>query len=647
MEFFKEFPLLFCFIVTALIDTLLLRIITVGNYTYLKPLLLDLGMLFIISSFMFLFKNEKKRRKYLLIMSVFTSVLCVVHSVYYTYYDSFASISLLATSTFVVDVGDAVVKKVLKVTDLIYLWQPIFFYYYYFRDVRNSKKKFKDIDRKFSFLNMIGTGVVVIGITFIFMSKVEWSRFGKMWNRESVVSSFGMYTYQINDIFQSLEPKINNLFGHDSALKKVMDYYDAHDSANKKNDYSNIFKGKNVLVIHAESLQSFVINRSFNNKDVTPFINKMTKEGIYFSNYYSEVGVGTSSDAEFTFSTSLMPSSNGTVFVNYFDREYQTIQKSFKDNGYYVFSMHGNTGDFWNRATMHKNMGYDKFYSKSSYDVDEIIGLGISDKSFFKQSVEIIKEVNSNNKPFFGTLITLTNHTPWSDLDLMDEYDATWTVDVNGEKIVRDYLKGTTMGDYLRSVHYMDQAIESFINDLDREGILDNTVIVIYGDHDARISKKNYNLMYNYDPYNDSIKEDGDDGYRDYNDYEYKLDRKVPFIIWSKDKKYKKEVKTVTGMIDAYPILSNLFGVSGSRFQLGHDILGNNKSDNTVVFTDGSYVTNKVYYNGQNGEIYSVSGDAVDSQYVKNNSDYANEIIDISNDIITYDLIKEINNRSS
>ena len=646
VSFFKEVPLLFCFIVTGLLNTLLLRIITVGNFTYLKPLLIDLGMLCILSAFMFLFKTDKKRRRYLVILSLVTAIICIINSVYYAYYDSFASISLLATSTFVVDVGDAVVEKVLRVTDLLYLWQPLFVYYYYMKE--NKKIKFsssnKEINRKFSFANMFISGVVILLLLSIFMTKTEWGRFGKLWNRESVVSSFGIYAYQINDIVQSLEPKINNLFGHDKALKKVKDYYDENEYVKEENKYTNKFEDMNVIVIHAESLQTMALNNSFNDVEVAPFLTKLSKEGIYFSNYYSQVGVGTSSDAEFTFSTSLMPSSNGTVFVNYFNREYYSIQKSFKDKGYYTFSMHGNVGDFWNRAVMHNNLGYDKFYSKSSFDITEEIGLGLSDKEFFNQVVPMIKEINDTGKKFYGTLITLTNHTPWSDLELMDEYDTTWTVDIGGKKIVRDYINGTTLGDYYRSVHYMDQAIEQFINDLDKEGILDNTVIVIYGDHDARISKKNYNQLYNYDPYTDSIKEEGDEGYFDYNEYEYELDRSVPFIIWSKDKRVSKEVKTVTGMIDAYPILSNLFGLNGNRFQLGHDVLGNSLKDNTVVFTDGSYVTNKIYYNGQNGEIYSIDGTTVDSDYIQKNADYADKIIDISNDIITYDLINEITN---
>lgn len=647
--FFQKVPLLFCFIITSLLNTLLLRIITVGNFTYLKPLFMDFGMILIFASLMFLFKKEKSQKKYLVGLSIFTTVVLIIHSVYYTYYDSFASISLLATSAFVVDVGDAVVKKVLKLTDLLYLWQPIFVYFYYVKEKKKksiSRKNGSSVDRKFSFINLFVTGVLVLVITGLTVTPTEWSRFGKMWNRESVVSSFGVYTYQINDIFQSLEPKINNLFGHDKALKKVNDYYSSNSSSESKNQYSDIFEGKNVIVIHAESLQTVALNRSFNGVEVTPTLNRLASEGIYFDNYYSEVGVGTSSDAEFTFSTSLMPSSNGTVFVNYFDRQYETIQKSFKKKGYYTFSMHANTGDFWNRSTMHKNMGYDKFYSKSSFKIDETIGLGLSDKSFFKQVVPKIQEISKNGKPFYGTLITLSNHTPWSDLKLMDEYDTTWKVEVDGQEVVRDYLSGTTLGDYFRSVHYMDQAFEQFINDMDAAGLLDNTVIVIYGDHDARISKKNYNLMYNYDPYTDSLKEEGDEGYVDYNDYQYKLDKKVPFIIWTKDKKVTKKVSTATGMIDAYPILANLFGVENSHFQLGHDVLGSSSDDNTVAFIDSSYVTNKIYYNGQNGEFYSVNGDAVDSDYISSNSNHVDELIDVSNDIITYDLVKEIESKS-
>ena len=113
-----------------------------------------------------------------------------------------------------------------------------------------------------------------------------------------------------------------------------------------------MFEGKNLLMIHAESIQQFVFDLSFNDLEVTPNLNRLAKEGLNFSNFYSQVGVGTSSDTEFTLNTSLMPSTSGTVFVSYWNREYITIPKLLKEKGYYSFSMHGNKGDMWNRMVM-------------------------------------------------------------------------------------------------------------------------------------------------------------------------------------------------------------------------------------------------------------------------------------------------------
>ena len=337
-----------------------------------------------------------------------------------------------------------------------------------------------------------------------------------------------------------------------------------------------------------------------------------------------------------------MPSNSGTVFVNYFDREYNTIQKMFKDNGYYTFSMHANTGDFWNRATMHENMGYDKFYSKSSFDIDETIGLGLSDRSFFRQVVPKIEDIiNKKDKPFYGTLITLTNHTPWSDLELMDEFPTTWTVDVDGQSVTRDYINGTTLGDYFRSVHYSDQALGQLIDDLDKTGILDNTVIVIYGDHDARISKKNYDYMYNYDPYTDKVLEPGDDGYVEFNDYDYELSKKVPLIIWSKDLKEPKTIDIPMGMIDVLPTLGNMLNVY-NKYSLGRDVMSITDGENVIVFKDGSYITSKIYYSAKNGEVYAFSNGIISEDYIVSNSEYADTIVDISDKIITYDLIRDL-----
>lgn len=574
-------------------------------------------------------------------ITIVLTLICLINSVYYHYYSSFATVTLISNLVYAKDVGNAIFENVLKPVDFIYLWAPIAIYLLY--HFLNKKKYFtKELKHtKKIIISTIVTTLSLWGLASIIMPITAWGSFYKLWNRESVVMNYGIYIYQIDDIIQSISPKLNSAFGHDRALKETEKYYEENKYQKQENEYTNIFEGKNVIVIHAESIQNFVIDLAFNNKEVTPNLNKLSKEGIYFNNFYSQVGVGTSSDTEFTFNTSLMPSTQGTVFVNYFDREYVSIPKLLKEKGYYTYSMHANAGEFWNRNIMHETLGYNKFYSRDSYIIDETIGLGLSDKSFFSQSVDIMKEIKeTEGTPFYSTLIMLSNHTPFSDLDLMPEYDTTINVEINNRTITREYISNTDLGNYIRSVHYADEAIGEFIEKLDAEGLLDNTVLLIYGDHDARLDKDDFDLLYNYDPVEDRIKEEGEDGYISFNDYDYELNRKVPFIIWTKDKTFSTIVDTPMGMIDVLPTIGNMLGIH-SEYQLGNDIF--NLEDNIVTFIDGSFVTSNIYYSSPKGEIYPISNEPITEEYIQNGIKYASDQIDISNNIISYDLIKELN----
>ncbi len=636
----ENYSLLIIFILTNTINGVLLRLITIKSSLKISAVLFDLAILIIISLFTFLFKTKKRRVKYLFIMTILITIICIANSIYYHYYSSFISVSLIATAIFAKDVSDAIFENILKPVDLVYLWQPIFFLIYIKRkNVICSKNSTfeKNISKVAIFFSMM-----IMGIGAILVPSNAWGSLHKLWNRESVVINFGPYIYQIDDIVQSLIPRINTMFGHDSALRVVKEYYKNNKYEKKTNEYSNIFEGKNIIVIHAESIQKFTMDLKFNNQEVTPNLNNLASEGIFFNNFYSQVGVGTSSDAEFTFNTSLMPSNRGTVFVNFFDREYISIPKLLNKKGYYTYSMHANNGEFWNRNKMHQTLGYNYFYSKDSYDIDEIIGLGLSDKSFFTQSVQKMKEIKEQQKkPFYGLLIMLSNHTPFSDLELMPDYPTTIDVEINGEKITRDYINKTKLGNYIKSVHYADEAIGELIKNLDEEGLLDNTILVIYGDHDARLDYDDYNLLYNYDPINDKVMDESDDNYINFNEYEYELNRKVPFIIWTKEKEYNKIVEVPTGMIDVLPTLGNMIGIH-SKYQLGTDIMNVKDGDNTVTFTDGSFVTSKLYYNAPKGEIYPLNNEPIAEEYINLRVNHSSELIEVSNDIIYYDLINEL-----
>jgi len=640
-KYLKNNILLLFFVISSLINSTAIRLTLLDNSYSLKPFLIDLGVILFVSSFSYFIK-PKSRIKYFSIWSFIFVAICIINAHYYGYYSSFASVSLLATSAFVVDVSDAVVKDVLNIKYFIYLWQLFgIIYLNYILKKKGYYEKRIVFNKKKIFRNTIITSLVIICSALVFVKGSEWNRFRNLWNRETVVRVFGIYTYQFNDLVQSLRPQLNNLFGHDKAYKNVSEYYEKNKYEKQKNDYTGILEGKNVIAIHAESIQGLALNRNFNNKEVTPNLNKLAKEGIYFSNFYSQVGVGTSSDAEFTYATSLMPSLSGTVFVNYFDKEYTTIQKLLKEKGYYVASMHANNGDFWNRNVMHKNMGYDMFYDKEYFTIDEEIGLGLSDKSFFKQVIPYLQDIKETNEKFYATLIMLSNHTPFDDLELMDEFDTLITYEVDNQTIIDNPIEGTMLEDYFRSVHYADQAIGELIENLDYNGLLDNTVLVIYGDHEARIDKEEYDLLYNYNPLTKEIYEEDDPNYVKYNKYDYELDKKVPFIIWTKDNQFKEEVTLPMGMIDVLPTLGNMLNIH-SEYQLGTDIFNIKDGDNMVVFTDTSYITSKIYYSSQKNEIYSINGEAVEENYIIENSKKADKIIEVSNNIISFDLLKEL-----
>ena len=634
LNFGKDYPVLSFYIISNFTNSILLRLFTTGNFK-IRPLFFDLGVVLLFAALSFLVKRNVKKIYYI-VTSILFLAICIVNSIYYNYYSSFVSVSLLATSVFVKDFGDVIVDFALNVKDWLYLWQILGLI------LIMIKYKNREMNKKnnFSMLSIMAILLVVIGS--VLPPYNSWSRFIKLWNRVSVVNSFGVYTYQFDDIVQSLKPTLNNMFGYDNALKEVTDYYEENKNMQSTNEYTGIFEGKNVIAIHAESLQNFAIGLEFNGQEVTPNLNKLVKESLYFNNFYAQVGVGTSSDSEFTYATSLLPANSGTVFVNYYNNKFTTIQNLLNDKGYYVFSMHGNDGDFWNRLTMHQNMGYDKFYAKSSFVIDEEYGLGLSDESFFRQAVSMLKDIDENiGNPYYGTLITLTNHTPWDDADKISELDLSLKVNVNGNMVVRDYLEGKPLGDYIKSMNYMDKAIGQFLDNMEDEGLLDDTVIVIYGDHDARISKRNYDYMYNYDPVNDKLLDEDDNGYREFNDYDYELSKSVPLIIWSKDLEEPKVIDTPMGMIDVMPTLGNMLNIY-NKYALGNDIMNIDDGENIVVFKDGSYLTSKIYYNAKNNEVYTLSNGVISEDYISNSTDYANEILDISNDVIVFDLLKDL-----
>lgn len=641
-SYLSDNRLFLIYVLLCLSIGLTLRIVTVGGMFKFLPFITDLLFVIFFGSLGYLFKDKHRYRFYLFLLFFF-AILSFVNTLYYQFYQSFVSVNLLSTVSMVGKVNDSLFAKI-HLIQFIYLIYPIIFIIFKKKIVREVNLDISG-DRKFFMVTALSC-IVVFLIAISVYSIKDARKFNNQYNREYILKKYGLYLYTFNDLFQSLE--LDETIDYDRFALAYREHYACKWEKNKKtNEYTDLFKDKNVLFIHAESIQNFLIDLKINDEYVTPNINKFAKEGIYFSKFYPQISVGTSSDTEFTLLSGLLPSSNGTVFVNYYDREYPSLVDRFNGLGYHTFSMHGNDREYWNRATMHNEMGYKIFYGQESYMIpdmfsNEYVGLGISDSEFFKQSMPLLKDIHLNNEKFMGTIITLSNHSPFSDVEKYGEFDVTmkYKYEYDGKKytINSDYLEGTTMGNYLKSSHYADKAFGEFMDSLEKEGLLEDLVIVFYGDHESRISKKEFNLLYNYNPVTNDVLNEDDSDYTNISQYDYELLRNTPLIIWSSDSEFNLEVSEVMGMYDVLPTMANLFGFK-EDYSLGHDIFSD--EENIVVFPNGNILTDKVYYNELNEEYITFGDEPISSDYIERIREHASDVIEVSNGIIKYDLIKK------
>lgn len=587
----QENKMMLLFLFTSVINEILLRVTSTGGFL-LRPILGDLFFLLLVCSVGYLINHK---HVYYLVWSIVLTGICYVNSAYFNQYHEFVSVYLVETLFQAFMMPSEAVTDVFEIKDFIFLWQSVVMViaFILLKKQYHSSKKYA-----------LRTGMIAISILVILCLSCNSNdiyRLTHNWNKEYVVRHFGVYSYQLQDIVSA----VGNVFwkgDRNKAKQAVTDYY-AQKEETKDNVYTNIFQGKNLLFIHAESIQSMFIDDVFAGKELMPNLKRIRDEGLYFSNFYSQESVGTSSDTEFIINTSVLPIGKGTVFVNYAKNHYVAAPNILSTMGYTTFSMHGNVCEFWKRDIMYQHLGYQHFYCGEDFDASEKVGLGVSDKSFFHQSVKYLQEIK---QPFYGPLIMLSNHTPFYTNELVDDYPV-------------GALKDTKMGRYLQMMHYADQAIGQLFSELESAGLLDNTVVVIYGDHDSKLKVEEYQR---YLGTTDDI---------DF--YEYESFTKVPLIIWSKDQEVHGTVDTVMGVLDVLPTLGNMFGY-GSPYALGNDIFS--VEDNIVVFPNGNFVTDKVYVNNQMGTKYEFS--KVTEEYIAKHEKQARKIVEISNNLIKYDL---------
>ena len=225
-----------------------------------------------------MFKQKKQYVYFQTVLCIITTIV-TINAIYYTFYNSYVTVGLIESLGQVNTVTDAVFDKLTPI-HAIYLIFPIVFYlvnrslkkHNYFNYVTKIEKGKKN------FGTVMLIGVILLCMNIITLDGTDISRLVKQWNREYVVERYGILTYQMNDIIQSAQSRLFSYFGYDEAAQKFLEYYNNKDNTTKKNKYTGIFEGKNVVLIHMESLMSMFMNLKINDVEVTPTLNKLAKD---------------------------------------------------------------------------------------------------------------------------------------------------------------------------------------------------------------------------------------------------------------------------------------------------------------------------------------------------------------------------------
>ncbi|GAB6086190.1 LTA synthase family protein [Alkaliphilus crotonatoxidans] len=335
--------------------------------------------------------------------------------------------------------------------------------------------------------------------------------------------------------------------------------------------YFGLARGKNVFVIQAESLQSFVLQKQTNGQWITPVLNNLIEnDSFFFSRYYEQVGWGNTSDAEFVSQTGLHASLKNFSYKQYEEKDLVSLPKLLKRQNYQTAVFHGNEESFWNRNNFYPTLGVDNFISLEDLEEDEIIGMGLSDRSLFRQSITHLK---SFEEPFYSFYITLTSHYPYT----IEEEDQGLQLD--------ETYQDTILGGYFQTVNYLDRAIGEFIEALKEAGLYENSIIIIYGDH--------HGIKLHDEESSAHIEE--------FLGKEYLEDEmlRVPLIIHVPNSGIQEEITRVGGQVDFLPTVANLMGIDISPFTLiGRDLLNTTDSFalNQIHTAKGSFIQDDVMF---------------------------------------------------
>lgn len=535
-----------------------------------------LGISVLLISIGFYFPKPIVSYIMMLFMDFLDTVLLFANILYYRQFSDFLTIKTIANTGKVASGLGKSAVALLHPSDII-IWLDLIVII-----ILLCTKKIK-IDPKSYGLStpfaITSVGAFLLGLN-IFMAESSRPRLLRnTFDRSYVVKYLGLGTYTAYDAIKSAQTVQVSRNANSADLDKILNYTENnYVSPNKK-----LFgkeKGKNVIIIHLESFQQFLINLKINGKEVTPFLNSLYRNDhtISFSNFYHQVGLGRTSDAENMLETGTYGISDGSLFTSLgSENTFQAAPQILRQKGYTSAVFHGNVGTFWNRNDVYKNLGYNYFFDSNYFSKasSDSIGYGLKDKLLFAESIKYLEQMQ---QPFYAKYITVTNHIPFSmdSEDLDPSFKTTKTSD-------------TTINNYFQTAHYLDQAVREFFNYLKKSGLYKNTMVVIYGDHYG-LSNSEYQALA-------PVIGESADTWNTFNNIQM---QRVPFMIHAPNLKGYND-NAVSGEIDVLPTLLNLLGVNTKNYvQFGQNLLSPDYQK-WIVFRNGTIVSQRYVIVGNKG----------------------------------------------
>ncbi|AIY81825.1 LTA synthase family protein [Clostridium botulinum] len=517
-----------------------------------KFTIIYLAFILFVYSFGYLFSKNRQTTFYIILNSLYTLLLIADLSYFRANRDLLGLKNILFENTFN-PLQNSLMN--LRPVDLIFIIDIILLLTWVIKGkIQNNNKR----SLKKFFSTMI-ISVFMIIVSCICVDALQLGEFGdsiifNQWTTLMEVKAPGPIGYHIVEGTRSINKYFNDKPSSEDK-KEIEDWLTFNKEKIEDNEYKGLLKGKNVIFLQIESLENFVINQKTNGKEITPFLNKLASEGLYFNNFYEQNNAGNSIDCDFMINTSIYPLGNKITALNYGENVYpNSLPRILQKDGYFTISSHAELPNEFNWTELHKNsFGANELWTINDYIYEESVGYGLSDKSFLSQTADKLKDIK---QPFFIQLPTLSNHGPF---DLDEKYR---------QLNLPDEVNDSYLGGYFESVLYTDNQLEMFYNKLNESGLLDDTVLVIYGDHTG---------VHKY--YNEDIQD------IDYeNNWWDEVDHKIPLIIYSKNMEHKIVNKT-GGQIDILPTICYLLGIDDDSYRnstMGRILVNTNRNAITI-----------------------------------------------------------------